>query len=333
VAPRLGVLFACFALWLPPCSAAGPISAVQLACAPERAALTVGGTLVLHAWATDSDGKPLPGVVRTVWTVSAGVVAGSEPATWRLPAVPGRAMARVEIGVDTKGHAVCELAVEVTPPSPPPPEVPVRGQIAARALLVRGTSEPAGFGLYSYLLIDAPPADARERQRQLSAVESYLREIESLEALADLRPPSQLNLTMLPVESDIPLPARLDDPAVLGRAAAAVLAGYDYARAKHLLDVLGEPAPRGTIALVSRRAPASAAGVTSLVMNMSVVSPALLTDWLRAFCWLSSQERSWSDAALVRLGLGTRNAVAVAAAHLGEALVEWPRLMHTVTPR
>ena len=50
---------------------------------------------------------------------------------------------------------------------------------------------------------------------------------------------------------------------------------------------------------------------------MSHVAPKLIWDWMRAFCWLAAQERSWSEVALEKLALNTRNAIEVAAKHTG----------------
>ena len=306
---------------------------LDVSCAPERPVAAPGSEVRLHAWVTDDSGTPLRENLRGSWTATAGRIAGEAPITWTMPDQAGRATARITVDAASRGRATCQLSVEVVAPLPPLQLGATRGQLAARVLLVHGTDEPAGFGQYSYLLFDAAPADAQQRQRQLRAVESYLREIDTLEQLADLRPPSQLNLTMLPVVKVVVLPARLNDAGAIRAAAERVLAEFDYPRAKHLLDLLGKQAPRGGVALVSRQTPAASGDAPWLVMNLSTVSPQLAADWVRAFCWLSAQERGWGEASTLRLRLGLRNALAVAADQLGEALTDWPQLLLHGAPR
>jgi hypothetical protein len=59
---------------------------------------------------------------------------------------------------------------------------------------------------------------------------------------------------------------------------------------------------------------------------MSRVTPKLVWDWVRAFCSLAAQERSWSEIELKRLALNIRNIIAVAAKTTPEvlgALQQW----------
>ncbi|MDE2372442.1 MAG: hypothetical protein KGN16_25980 [Burkholderiales bacterium] len=305
----------------------GLAAQLEVSCAPERPVSAPGGELGLQAWVTDDGGKPLREALRISWAASSGSIVGEARSRWKLPGQAGRATARVTVEAAARGRATCELSVEVAGAPPPLPGVVTRGRLAARVLLVRGTDEPAGYGEYSYLLFASAPDDARQRELQLRAVESYLREVDALEQLADLRPPSQLNLTMLPVLRAVSLPARFQEPEAVRAAAERVLADFDYPRAKHLLDLLGKQAPRGGVALASRQTPAAGGDAPWLVMNLSMVSPQLAADWVRAFCWLSAQERGWGEAAGLRLGLGLRNALAVAADQLGEVLTDWPQLL------
>lgn len=307
-------------------------SGLDVACAVAPVAGEPDARLTLLLWATDRSGQPLREAPVARWSADAGVIEAGEAVRWRLPAKPGEVRARAEVRSTEHGSAACEVVAEVFAPLPPGPG-PTRGQLAARMSLLRGASEPPGFGLYSYLLFDRAPADDVARERQLRALESYLREIDALETLSDLRPPSQLNLTLVPLLRSVTLPARLVDAAEIRRAAEALLAQYDHARARHLLDALGDAAPRGGVALVARREVAAEGSSHWLVMDLGSVSPTLAADWVRAFCWLGAQQRSWGEASLVRLGLHSRNALAVAAARLGEILVAWPRLLRPATPR
>ena len=63
-----------------------------------------------------------------------------------------------------------------------------------------------------------------------------------------------------------------------------------------------------------------------LFLDMSRVTPKLVWDWVRAFCSLAAQERSWSEIELKRLALNIRNIIAVAAKTTPEvlgALQQW----------
>lgn len=59
-------------------------------------------------------------------------------------------------------------------------------RLSGRALLLPTSSEPKGYGLYSYLLFDTPPRDDLERERYLKALESYLLVLKPIAGSSDI---------------------------------------------------------------------------------------------------------------------------------------------------
>jgi len=203
-----------------------------------------------------------------------------------------------------------------------------RGLLSGRAFLSSNESEPDGYGLYSYLLFEAPPKDQAERARYLKALEAYLLILQPVTELERHKRRSQLNITLIPVKRKPELPADLSEPKQAARAAEQVLLAYDYARAQVLLGALGEAGLSSGPYLISRVPGVPAAG--RVVQDMRNVQPSLVWDWVRAFCWLAAQERSWSATALLKLALNVRNAIALAAGNVGpvkSALGEWIRVV------
>ena len=170
------------------------------------------------------------------------------------------------------------------------------------------------------------------RPRYLKALESYLLVLQPMEELERHRRRSALNITLIPVKSIPELPTDLNDLKRAAQAAEHVLAAYDYARAKVLFEDLGQRAIRSGPYLISRLPATAGSESIRLILNMSHVSPMLVWDWMRAFCALSAQERSWNTTAVTKLGLNTRNVIAVAANDTPEvlaALQTWVQVVHT----
>lgn len=202
-----------------------------------------------------------------------------------------------------------------------------RGLLSGRAFLLPDGQEPEGYGLYSYLLFEAPPKDQTERARYLKALEAYLRVFPLMTELERHKRRSELNITLIPVKRTTELSDDLDEPKRAAQAATQILAAYDYARAQVLLDGLGKDAMGSGPYLISRMADAPLA---TLFLDMSHVAPHLVGEWTRIFYWLAAQERSWSEVALQKLALNTRNAIAIAAKNTPEvigALQDWIRVL------
>jgi Tetratricopeptide repeat len=201
-----------------------------------------------------------------------------------------------------------------------------RGLLSGRGFLVPGDHEPTGYGLYSYLLFNAPPRDQAERARYLKALEAHLLLLPPMAELERHKRLSQLNLTLVPVRQ---LSSEIDKLEV-DEAAAKVLSAYDYARARVLLDDLGIDATQSGPYLLSRMP--GVVGETSLRLffDMSHVEPKLVWDWTRKFSWFAAQERSWSEVALHTLQLNIRNVIAKGAGTTVDvvvALQQWVRMV------
>jgi hypothetical protein len=193
-----------------------------------------------------------------------------------------------------------------------------RGLLTGRALLSPNQNLPDDYGLRSFLLFDAPPRDGIERARHLKALEAYLVVLPPMNEFERHRRRSQLNITLLPVTKNVQVPSEFADSGQVTRLAEQLLDSYDYARAKIIMDGLGKNVRSSGPFLVSVRPQ----GATQrLFVDMSHVVPDLVWDWTRTFCWLVAQERSWSEAALTKLELNSRNAFALAAKKYGDVLV------------
>jgi hypothetical protein len=192
--------------------------------------------------------------------------------------------------------------------------MPIRsGRVGARHFLLSGLQEPAGFGAYTYLLLQGAPTDA-ERLRHLQVLATMLRELPALaDALRHVEP-AGINLVMLPLRHMPQLPVRPEaasDDVVLN-AAAGLLSAYDHARAQALLARLQVRPARSGPVLVTLLAPSpeAAAGAPLLVEDMSAAAPVLAGAWMRFALRSSSESRTWSAGALERIALNARNLIA-----------------------
>lgn len=302
-----------------------PTSPLVIVCIPERPVAHPGESVVVRAWVVDVSGKALTQPPRWIWSASIGTVAGTDAAIWALgnPVLGSkgalRATAKVVVQDQVLGQGECELQLLVSKPSVAG-EADRSARLSGRALLLPTSSEPKGYGLYSYLLFDTPPKDDLERERYLKSLESYLLLLQPIAELERHRRRSELNITLIPVKRNVELPDDLSSPKQASQAAEQVLAAYDYARASALLANLGKQAVSSGPFLVSVRPTLSNPGTLFLFFDMSRVTPKLVWDWVRAFCSLAAQERSWSEIEIKRLALNIRNILAVAAKTTPEVL-------------
>jgi hypothetical protein len=310
---------------------------LNISCAPERPVVHPGETVAVESWVTDAAGRPLTQTPHFTWLVSSGRVSGTDTAIWILdnPKLDSHGVSRETAKVtvqDRHGQGECQVQVFVAkrPDIQPAPDRSTR--MSGRALLLPASSEPKGYGLYSYLLFDTPPKDDLERERYLKALESYLLVLQSIEELERHRRRSELNITLIPVKRNVEFPDDLSGPKQASQAAEQVLAAYDYARASALLADLGKQMVQSGPFLVSLRPTESDPGTLFLLFDMSRVTPKLVWDWVKAFCSLAAQERSWSEIELKRLALNTRNVIAVAAKTTPEvlgSLQQWIQIVKT----
>jgi hypothetical protein len=289
----------------------------DLICLTAQPAIVEGGSATLRAWASTPEGRP-DDARQLGWKVSVGRLQSQEGVTqWDLSVVKlsEREMYRkvtATVEATTPGQPALTCHVEVfIGRRDAVPEIERGadglGLISARHFLLADSErEEEGYGLYSYLLLSAPPKGAEERKRYLKTIEACLLLFQSVDAyLSKHIAPDGLNITYIPLK-------KAADPATSPEQwAANVLAVYDYAEAQILLRRVGHSHENGPY-LVSALTPLSESGASvHLWEDLTGVVPELAWDWTQFFTYLAAQEHSWSDASLYRFGLRLRNLVAV----------------------
>jgi hypothetical protein len=290
-----------------------------IVCVPSAPAAKVGTSVTLSAWYTPPAGaRP-----EFRWSVTTGSVrVGKDATVWDLKnARAGAASADVDALVDGVKIASCSLEVRIqgeqadksrtTPsssgegaialPSPgPAPGVVMSG----RAFLTRGQTEPAGFGLYSYILFGSPPS-AAERDQYVAIFDATLRLMRPLSDLAGALKPAQLNATFLPLKT---LPTSDPDGKWL-------VDNYDYSVAAADLARAGIRGDTAGAYIVSVRTPLSqgSAAPPLLIQNLSHVPPSLASTWVTIFLNQAAQERFWNSNTIDGLLAKMRLAIALAA--------------------
>ncbi len=178
------------------------------------------------------------------------------------------------------------------------------------ALLIKDRSERKGYGLYSYLLIAAPPVGP-DKDRVQKFIQTYLDQILAVKALESYFKSSQLNLTYLPVDSEPPDKVTVDW----------VLDHYDYARAQFLLASFPEKHGSGPF-IVSALHPVGGPGTVTghyVFEDLSSVPPSAIQFWIQQFMSQTAQERFWQPNTLDAVALRLRTAISIAAAGLPDA--------------
>jgi hypothetical protein len=288
-----------WAIGAPP--AAEPL---ELICSAQPPTVPLGGTAILKAWAQSPAGR----AVRYTWTATAGRIEGrGAEARWSLADLrPGTFAAGVTAGDGQSVSAECVVRVTVRREAQP------RGMSreTGRYFLVSGQSETAGYGLYSYLLLGAPPSEA-SRERVLKAIDAYLSLIPDVVSLEEYVPRAELNVFYLPVRS-APAPSA---------AAPWVVDNYDYARARSVLRGLpgaNRDGPYIVAALKPLGGATAAAAGPYLFQDLSSVPPHLAASWVREFLNQAAQERFWEEKKGALLAQRLRATVGVMGAGLPE---------------
>jgi len=297
----------------------GLASEIELMCLTEQPAIVQGESTTLRAWASTPDGQPITTRIAFSWNVDAGSVDANGPsARWNLASVnvqsngAQRVTATVTAARQGERDARCVVEVQIgAKETTAPARGVIRGEdlLSAKRYLFPGDVETPGFGLYSYLLLSAPPKDADEKARYLKTIEAYLLMLQNVDDyLARHVPPSSLNATYIPLKVAPKAATTNVDWA------ASVLEVYDYATAGILLrrvnqDLTGGPFLISVLGPLSRMSQSDLSA--RLHENLTGVTPALAWDWVRWFTYLAAQQRSWSQTTLQRLGLTVRNVIAV----------------------
>jgi hypothetical protein len=274
-----------------------------VACSAESPSVELGGAVTVNAWAADSAGGS-PGYA---WEAPVGrLESRGRQARWDLAGLrPGVYAAVVRVS-DGSGIAA-ECVVRVLVRHDAEPRAPRPGRETGSALLGPGGREVEGYGLYSYLLLGAPPG-AGVRERYVKSIEAFWTVLPEVRALEEYVPRSELNVAYVPVKA----------ASRTGVSAEWILDNYDYARARSLLRHL-PGANRDGPYLVSVLKPlAGGAGSQYLLQDLSSVPPHLAASWVKEFLNQAAQERFWDERTGARLALKLRVTIGV----LGEGLPE-----------
>ena len=285
---------------------------LPLACSAERPTVALGAGVGLRAFVEGRSGER----VRLTWEVPVGRLDGGDQPRWDLQDLrPGTYAASVR--ASTTSGATAECIVRVTVRADPG----ARGELpreTGAAFLLPDATERAGYGLYSYLLLGAPPTDGT-RDRYARAIASFLEMIPEIGRLEAHVPRRSLNVAYVPIEQDsgtAPLTANW------------VLTHYDHARARSLLRAL-PGSLRGGPYIVSTLTPLSqerTAEGPRLVQDLSRVPSHLVSTWVLEFLNQAAQERFWEERSGRALALRMRLAVGILGTGLPEvrkAVDDW----------
>jgi hypothetical protein len=282
---------------------------VRLACSPERPVAPVGATIALRAWAASPDGA----AIRYAWDATGGrLVPDGATARWTLTDMrPGRYAASVRAVAPSGAESECIVRVVVTAPAPRPRGDRPPSRESGSAALLPEQREAPGYGLYSYLLLGAPPA-AASRARCLEAIEAYWSLVPEIQHLERYVPRAELNVIHLPL-TEAPGPAP---------SAEWLLAHYDYARARSLLRRLDSQRRDGPYLVSVLRplgeAPPHASGARHLFQDLSAVPSHLVREWVKEFVNQAAQERFWEERTAAGLVLRLRLTLGVLSLGLPE---------------
>lgn len=324
-----------FALSAPsPAIAQSEATRAQLLCGADRPLVHPGDSVVVRGWVV---GTTEPAAARRwQWQSTEGSVGGDAIATWNFGTTESRNENRAvtaTVETDASGTSATPLrcTVEIVLAMRPKEGDGNRGnEISARALLLSGREPPAGYGMYSFLLLDTPATTSVETERQINAIATFLLLIRPSAQMAVHRNPGQLNLALLPLKQELQLPEQLVAGNEARALAVQVLKIYDYDRAQALLSDFCVKVRGSGPFLIASRDRDGGCQRRNLLMDMSTVTPNLVPDWIRTFRSLATAERYWGNDTMVIVALNTRNVIAVAyrgAADVGVGLSQWVRLL------
>jgi hypothetical protein len=249
---------------------------------------------------------PYDSTARYTWTPSGGRLVGTGAGRGWVLREAGLGVYQTVITVATRDgrEQRCTVQVKVVPPSGTMAGLP------ARSFLLSNAPERTGYGLYSYLLLGAPP-DAATLPRYRRAVGEFVRLLPAIGQYAADISPRTVNINYLPVR-------QVPD----SDAADSILRHYDYARAQLLLGALPS-AHFGGPYLVSVRAPLSlqsGAPDGYVAQDLSAVPDTLVGIWVREFLSQATQERLDGGFSMRGLALRLRTLIGVVAMGLPDVV-------------
>jgi hypothetical protein len=183
------------------------------------------------------------------------------------------------------------------------PHAPIA--ITARAPLWTGGVEAAGYGLYSYLLFGS--SGEAGYQRRLTAACAYLSVLQDTEETTIReQSPRSINIFYVPLRG-----ASFRREAITTQDAAWLVANYDYARARLLLNRIGEDGD--DVYLVSYQEALTTIEMPQpgrlLVQDLSLVPPELIELWIEEFRRQVRRQEYWDELTFRQAMLRLRSAL------------------------
>lgn len=168
--------------------------------------------------------------------------------------------------------------------------------------VVSAALEPAGYGLYTYVLIRQKPQTADEIDTALHSIERLLYATDPVAKALVGSAPQRINLVVFPVGSIV---APLNDRRKLAQS---LLDVYDHTRAKRLLNRLhatgNGPYLVSSLRPLDRGKPAQD---RVLVQYLSGARRAYLNEWIDHFVERASAPTDWTTASLRETLMNTRD--------------------------
>ena len=303
------------------CAVSG-VAAPEVICSPDQPVVWSEKSVKVSAFSSTPD-------LEFHWIANAGsfLAQGRESAReaigqtveWKPNgARPGSYMLSVTAGTQ-ESRAVCSLTVFVTAEQQRSAvsSASHSAQNYRGALLVTGHKELEGYGLYSYMLLGAPPSDA-ERERFRTFVQIYLDKILKVKAMEGEVDSSQLNVTFMPVDSEPGSDVNTD------KLTGWVLDHYDFRRAQAILRRI--PGQHGdgpyifsSFHPVNLSSSASSVSKPYLFDDLSHAPPSVIGFFVDQFLAQTSQARFDQVSTVDKVALTLREAIAYAARAIPEA--------------
>ena len=287
----------------------------SVSCTAEKPVVLPKEAIHVRLWMAQSGGAR-----QYVWTATGGHIEGQgTTALWDFTdAQPGYYNAIVRYP-DVSGTGTCTTQVVVEEGSGG------RGsnRETGHDLLVKNSPEGEGYGLYSYVLLSAPPDD-NSRERCLKLMEAFLQKAPAIADLEKYFDHKQLNITYVPVDASPRTPP----------SAQWLLDHYDYARARFLMHGLPGSHAEGPYIVSSLQPLGKAEAASSgpcLSQDLSSVPPHLVSLWVNEFFNQAAQERFWEENSGKKLTLKLRTAIGILAAGLPDVrkgLDDWVSWTH-----